>query len=101
PIVRAATVHPDFAFLGVMVRERKMRSAVAERFAHLDALRIERIGDASDRGLRAFLVDVPAFEMFDWTGVHDDQGWMDDRARIHQRPRQSVTAWLDRTWKCL
>ena len=42
-----------------------MRRAVAERFAHRDALGIERVGDAAHRGLRAFLMDVPALEMLE------------------------------------
>ena len=64
-VVRAAAVHPLLAFAGVVMRQRKMRRAIAERLAHRDAFGVERVGDAADRGLRAFLVDVPALEMLD------------------------------------
>ena len=50
-------------------------------------------------GLRAFLVDVPALEMLDRAGIHDDQRRMDDRAGIHQRARQRVAARLDHAGK--
>ena len=99
PVVRAAAIHPDLAFLGVMMRQRKMRRAIAERLAHRDALGVERIGDAADRGLRAFLVDVPALEMLDRAGIHHDQRRMDDRPGIHQRARQRVAAGLDHAGK--
>ena len=50
-VVRAAAVHPFLALAGVVVGERKMRRAIAERLAHRDAFGIERIGDAADRRL--------------------------------------------------
>ena len=98
-IVRAAAIHPDLAFAGVMMRQRKMRRAIAEAFAHRDALGIERVGDPADRGLRAFLVNVPALEMLDRAGIHHDQRRMDDRPGIHQRARQRIAAGFDRAGK--
>ena len=99
PVVRAAAVHPFLAFAGVVVGERKVRRAVAQRLAHRDALAVERIGDAPDRRLRALLVDVPALEMLERPGIHDDQRRMDDRAGIHQRGRERVAAVLDHAGK--
>ena len=99
PIMRAAAIHPLLAFAGVMMRQRKMRAAIAKSFAHRDALGIERVGDPADRGLRAFLVNVPALEMLDRAGIHDDQRRMDDRPGIHQRARQRVAARLDHAGK--
>ena len=89
----------SLAFAGVVMRQRKMRRAVAERLAHRDALGVERVGDAADRGLRAFLVDVPALEMLERAGIHHDQRRMDDRPGIHQRARQRVAAGLDHAGK--
>ena len=93
--MRAAAVHPLLAILGVVLHEREMRTAIAEGFANGDALGIERVGDAADRGLRAFLVNVPGFEMLQWPGIHHDQRRMNDRAGIHQRAGQSIAARLD------
>ena len=76
-----------------------MRPAITEGFSHRDAFGVERVSDAADRGLRAFLVDVPPFEMLDRAGVHHDQRRMDDRPGIHQRARQRVAAGLDHAWK--
>ncbi len=98
-VMRAAAIHPLLAFAGVMMRQRKMRTAIAEGLAHRDALGIERVGDAADRGLRTFLVNVPAFEMFDRAGIHHDQRRMNDRPGIHQRARQRVAAGLDHAGK--
>src|SRR6478735_12474660 len=97
--MRAATIHPLLALAGVMMGERKMRAAIAERFADGDAFSVERVGNPADRGLRALLVDVPALEMLDRAGIHDDQRWMDNRSGIHQRARQRVAAGLDRAGK--
>ena len=72
-----------------------MRRAVTERLADSDTFGIERVGDAPDRGLRAFLVDVPALEMLDRAGVHDNQRRVDDRSGIHQRAGQRIAAWFD------
>src|SRR5262245_63761939 len=69
-IMRTAAVHPLLALLGVMVGEREMRGAVTQRLAHGDALGIERVGDAADRGLRALLVDIPALEVLERAAVH-------------------------------
>src|ERR1700740_1078944 len=98
--MRATAIHPDLTLLGVMMRQWKMRRAVSKGLAHGDALRVERVGDAPDRSLRAFLVNVPALEMLDRAGIHDDQRRMDDRPRIHQRARQRVAARLDHAEKC-
>ena len=78
-----------------MIGERKVGAAIAETFTHGDAFGIERVGDPTDRRLRAFLVDIPSLKMFDWAGVHDDQRWMDDGSGIHQCTRQRVAARLD------
>ena len=94
-----AAIHPLLAFGRIMMRQRKMRTAITKTFAHRDAFGIERIGDAADRGLRAFLVDVPALEMLDRAGIHHDQRRMDDGPGIHQRARQRVAARLDRAGK--
>ncbi len=98
-VVRAAAIHPLLAFAGVMMRQRKVRPAIAKTLAHRDAFGIERVGDAADRSLRAFLVDVPALEMLDRAGIHDDQRRMDDRPGIHQRRRQRIAARLDHAGK--
>ena len=47
-IVRAAAVHPLLALAVIMMRERKMRVAIAKPFAYRDAFGIERVGDAAD-----------------------------------------------------
>jgi hypothetical protein len=78
-----------------VVGEREMRRAVAERLAHRDPLGVERVGDAPDGGLGALLVDVPAREMLDRTGIHDDQRGVDDRPGIHQGARERIAARLD------
>ena len=101
PVVRAAAVHPLLAFLGIVIGERKMRGAVAERCAHGDALGIERVGDAARRGLGALLVDVPAVEMLQRAGVHSDERWMDDGPGIHQRAGERVAAILDHAGESL
>src|ERR1700740_2334982 len=93
--MRATAIHPDLTLLGVMMRQWKMRRAVSKGLAHGDALRVERVGDAPDRSLRAFLVNVPALEMLDRAGVHDDQRRMDDGTCIHQRAGERIAAWLD------
>src|SRR5262249_37856358 len=68
-VVRAAAIHPDLTLPCVVMRQREMRRAVAKRFAHLDALGVERVGDPADGALRSFLVDVPTLEMFDRAGI--------------------------------
>ena len=98
-VVRAAAVHPLLAVLGVVVGEREVRRAIAERLAHRDALRVERVGDAAHGGLRALLVDVPALEMLERRGVHGDQRRMDDRPGIHQRAGERIAAVLDHAGK--
>ncbi len=95
----AAAVHPLLAFARVVVRERKVRGAVAQRLAQRHAFAVERVGHLSDRGLRSFLVDVPALEMLQRPGIHGDQRRMNDRARIHQRTRERVAAILDHAAK--
>ena len=70
-----------------MMRQRKMRAAITKTLADRDALGIERVRDPADRSLRAFLVNVPALEMLDRAGIHDDQRRMDDRSGIHQGGR--------------
>src|SRR5207244_12428042 len=94
-IVRAAAIHPDLTLGGVMMRQRKMRRAIAQRLAHGNSLGIERVGDAADRGLRAFLVDVPALEMLDRSGVHDNQRRGDGRSGIPQSTGSCISAGLD------
>ena len=76
-----------------------MRRTVAERFAQRDAFAVERVGDAADGRLGALLVDVPALEMLQRPGIHDDQRRMDDRPGIHQRGRERVAAILDHAGK--
>ena len=76
-----------------------MRRAVAERLAHRDPLGVERVGDAAHGRLRALLVDVPAFEMFERRGVHGDERRMDDRPGIHQRAGERIAAILDHAGK--
>ena len=98
-IVRAAAIHPLLALGCVMMRQRKMRAAIAIALAYRDAFGVERIGDPADRSLRALLVDIPALEMLDRPGIHDDQRRMNDRPGIHQRSRQRVAARLDHAGK--
>ena len=76
-----------------------MRRPVAQRLPDGDALGVEGIGDSAHGGLRALLVDVPALEMLERRGVHDDQRRMDDRAGVHQGARERVAAWLDHAGK--
>ena len=76
-----------------------MRRAVAERLAHRDALGVERVGDAAHGRLRALVVDVPALEMLERRGIHDDQRRMDDRPGVHQRAGQRIAAVLDHAGK--
>ena len=78
---------------------RGVRRTVAERFAHRDAFRVERVGDAPHGRLRALPVDVPAFEMLERRSVHGDQRWMNDRPGIHQRGRERIAAVLDHAGK--
>src|SRR5258708_5254347 len=85
-IVRPAAIHPLLTFGRVMMRQRKVRSAIAKTFAHCDAFSIERVGDAADRSLRAFLVNVPTLKMLDRAGIHDDQRRMDHRPGFPQPP---------------
>src|SRR3984893_2439905 len=77
-IMRAAAIHPLLASARVLMRQWKMRAAITKTFAHRDALGIERVRDTADCGLRAFLVNVPALEMLDRAGIHEDQRRMDD-----------------------
>src|SRR6202022_2572694 len=84
-IVRAAAIHPLLALACVMMRQWKVRAAITEAFAYRNAFGIERVRDPADRGLRTFPVNVPALEMLNRAGIHDDQRRMDDRAGIHQR----------------
>lgn len=74
-----------------------MWCAVSKRLAHGDTFCIKQVGRAPDRRLGAFVMDVPSVEMFQRTGVHDDERRMDDRSRIHQRSRDDVAAILDNT----
>ena len=84
-------VHP--LIRRVVVAQGEVVRPVAERLAHRDALIVQRIGHASDGGLRAFLVDVPFLEMLERPRVHEDQRRVDDRPGIHQRAGKRV---LDR-----
>ena len=93
PVVGVA-VHP--AVGRVVVAQRKVVGLVSERLAHGDALGVERVGDAPDRGLRALLVDVPALEVLQGSRVHQDERRMDDRARVHERRGERVLDRLDR-----
>ena len=95
-VVRAAAVHPLLAVLRVVVGERKVRGAIAQRLANGDALGIERVGDAARDRLGALLVDVPALEMLERRRIHDDQRRVNDGAGVHQRARQGIPARLDR-----
>ncbi len=88
-LVRVA-VHP--AIVLVVVGQRIVRRAVAERFAHRDALAVERVRDRAHGGLRALVVDVPALEVLQGRRVHHHQRRMDHRPRVHQRARQRVAA---------
>ncbi len=96
PVVRATAIHPDLALLGVVVGQRKMRCAIAKRFAHRDPFCVERVGHPADRGLRSFLVDVPSFEMLDRARVHHDQRRVNNGPSIHQRAGERIAAGLDR-----
>ena len=83
---RASRDHTSILALACVVMcQRKVRRAIAEPSRTRDPLGIECVGDAADRRLCAFLVNVPALEMLDRTGVHDDQRRMDDRPGVHQR----------------
>ncbi len=99
-VVGAAAVHPFLAVARVMVRQRKMRRTEPERLAHGDALAVERVGDAAHRRLGALLVNVPAREVLERRGIHDDERRVDDRPRIHQRARQRIAAGLDDAREC-
>src|SRR3954454_13634411 len=96
PVMRAAAIHPDLAFPRVMMGERKMWCAISKRLADGDPFGVERVGDPADRGLRAFLMNVPLLEMLDWACIHYDQRRMDDRACVHQCAGESIAARLDR-----
>src|SRR6516162_3382908 len=85
----ATAIHPDFAFLSIMMCQRKMWRAIPESLSHCDTLGVERVGDTPDRGLRTFLVNVPAFEMLDWAGIHDDQRRMDDGPAFINAPESA------------
>src|SRR5689334_16612352 len=43
PVVRAAAIHPFLALFCIMVRQRKVRWAIAEPLTDRDTLRIERV----------------------------------------------------------
>ena len=90
----AIAVHP--AVVVVMVAEREMFAGVAERLAQGDALAVERVGDATDGRLGALVVDVPALEVLQRAGVHQDQRRMDDRSRVHQCAGQRILDRFDR-----
>ena len=92
PLVRVA-VHPAVA--GVVVLEREMGSLVAQRLAHRDPFQIQPVGHRPHRGLRAFVVNVPALEVLQRRRVHQDQRRMDDGSGVHQRAGQRVLAGLD------
>src|SRR5690348_1515062 len=76
------------------MREGKMWRTVTERLAYGDAFSIQCVGNATNGGLCAFLVNIPALEVFDRSGVHHDQGWMDDGTGIHQCAGQRIAAGL-------
>src|SRR6201999_3550078 len=94
-VMRAAAIHPDLPLCRVMIRQRKMRRPVAKRLTHGDPLGGDRVAAKPYLGLRAFLVNVPALEMFDRPGVHYDQRWVDDRSGVHERAGKCVAARLD------
>src|SRR5260370_9571551 len=79
-VVRATAIHPLLALARVMMRQGKVRAAIAKAFAYRDAFAIERVGDAAERSLRAFLVNVPTLEMLDSAGIHHVHRRLDARA---------------------
>ncbi|KAG0926751.1 hypothetical protein G6F31_018277 [Rhizopus arrhizus] len=78
-----------------MVGQRKVRRGITQGDADGDAFGVQRVGHAADRGLRAFVVDVPLVEVLQRAGVHHDERRVDDRAGIHQRTGQAVLDGFD------
>src|SRR5258708_34213843 len=85
-VVRATTIHPLLALGCVMMRQRKVRAAIAKAFTYRDAFGIQRVGDPATRSLRIFPVNVPTLEMLDGAGIHHDQRRMDERGGLQSRP---------------
>src|SRR5262245_58944653 len=75
-----------------MIGERKVRRSVVKGLPNGDALGVERVRYTAYNGLRAFLVNVPAWKMFEWGGVHNDQWRVNDGARVHQGGRKRILA---------
>ena len=73
-----------------------MRRRQIEHFAQLYALGVEAIRHRAHGRLRALVMDVPALEVLEWRGIHEDERRMDDRPGVHQRPGKCVAAGLDR-----
>ena len=73
-----------------MVAQGVMGRAPTHGFAHRDAFQIKLIGHRAHAGLGALVVDVPALKVLQRRRIHDDQGWVNDGACIHQRTRQGV-----------
>src|SRR5215471_15550075 len=93
--MRSATIHPNLAFPGIVMGKWEMGGTVAECLAHGDPFGVERVGDAANRRLRAFLVDVPSIKMLDRAGVHDNLWGVDDGPRVHQGAGERISARLD------
>ena len=93
-VVRQVAVHP--VRRRVVVGEREVGRSIAQPLPDRDALGVERVVDAADRGLGALVVDVPAVEVLDGSRVHQDQGWVDDGAGVHEGRGQRVLHGLDR-----
>ena len=92
-VMRQIAIHPVARL--IVIGEREMRRAIAKRLADRDAFIVQRSVHPADGRLGAFVVNVPALEMLDRAGVHQDQRRMDDRAGVHQGARQRVLDGLD------
>ena len=72
-----------------------MWRSVIKAPANGNALSVERVRHTAHNRLRALLVNVPAWKMFEWGGVHNDQWRVNDGARVHQGGRKRVLARLN------
>ena len=96
--VGGTTVHPlvSLARFVVMISQGKMWRAIAKRLAQCNSFSVKSIRDPSNSRLGAFVVDIPSIKVLKRTGIHQNQRWMNNGPRVHQRPAQRILAGLDR-----